>query len=90
MRMLNNACVQYGIEHGGAAIETCDTLALARFAMPDLDCYTLANLNRDPKKGKPFRPSDFNPFTPQPPKIILRGEEMKEALKAAFCRGDAR
>ena len=44
MRMLNNACVQYGIEHGGAAIETCDTLALARFAMPDLDCYTLANL----------------------------------------------
>lgn len=50
----------------------------------------LANLNRDPKKGKPFRPSDFNPFTPQPPKIILHGEEMKEALKAAFCRGGAR
>jgi DNA polymerase III epsilon subunit-like protein len=36
------AAVEY--EHGGAAIETCDTLALARFAMPDLDCYTLANL----------------------------------------------
>ena len=50
----------------------------------------LANLNRDPKKGKPFRPSDFNPFTPAPPKIILRGEEMKEALKAAFCRGGAK
>ena len=50
----------------------------------------LANPNRDPKKGNPFKPSDFNPFTPQPPKIILRGEEMKEALKAAFCRGGAR
>ena len=46
-----------------------------------------ANLQRDPKKGKPFKPSDFNPFTPSPPKIILCGEEMKEALKAAFCRG---
>ena len=50
----------------------------------------LANLNRDPKKGKPFKPSDFNPFTPAPPKIILRGEEMKEALKAAFCKGVAK
>ena len=50
----------------------------------------MANLNRDPKKGKPFKPSDFNPFTPAPPKIILRGEEMKEALKAAFCRGGAK
>ena len=50
----------------------------------------MANLNRDPKKGKPFRPSDFNPITPEPPKIVLRGEEMKAALKAAFCRGGAR
>ena len=50
----------------------------------------MANLNRDPKKGKPFRPSDFNPFAPEPPKIVLRGEEMKAALKAAFCRGGAR
>ena len=46
----------------------------------------LANLNRDPKKGKPFKPSDFNPFTPAPPKVVLRGAEMKEALKAAFVR----
>jgi len=45
-----------------------------------------ANLQRDPKRGQPFRPSDFNPFAPKPPKIVLRGEEMKEALKAAFCR----
>ena len=50
----------------------------------------LANLNRDPKKGKQFKPSDFNPFTPEPPKVVLRGAEMKEALKAAFCRGGAK
>ena len=50
----------------------------------------LANLNRDPKRGKPLKPSDFNPFTPEPPKVVLRGAEMKEALKAAFCRGGAK
>lgn len=46
-----------------------------------------ANLNRDPKRGKSLKPSDFNPFTPEPPKVVLRGAEMKESLKAAFCRG---
>ena len=44
------------------------------------------NLMRDPRKGKAASPSDFNPFAPKPPKIVLRGEEMKEALKAAFCK----
>ena len=46
----------------------------------------LANLQRDPKKGKPFKPSDFNPFTPEPPKVVLRGRDMKDALIAAFVR----
>ena len=46
----------------------------------------LANLNRDPKKGKPLKPSDFNPFAPAPPKIVLRGADMKDALMAAFVR----
>ena len=46
----------------------------------------LVNLNRDPRKCKAAVPADFNPFAPKEPKIILKGEEMKEALKAAFCR----
>lgn len=46
----------------------------------------MANLQRDPKKGKPFKPSDFNPFVPEPPKIVLRGADMKDALMAAFVR----
>ena len=46
----------------------------------------MVNLQRDPRKGQPVRPSDFNPFAPKSPKPILRGAEMKEALKAAFVR----
>jgi hypothetical protein len=46
----------------------------------------IANIVRDPKRGKPMSPATFNPFAPQAKKIILHGEEMKEALKAAFCR----
>ena len=44
------------------------------------------NRRRDPRRGKPARPADFNPYTPEPPKVVLRGAEMKEALVAAFCR----
>lgn len=64
----------------------------ARFAwgIASSQMALLANLNRDPRRGKPFRPSDFNPFSPEPPRVVLRGEEMKEALKAAFCRGAAK
>ena len=46
----------------------------------------IANIVRDPKRGKPISPATFNPFAPHVKKIILHGEEMKEALKAAFCR----
>lgn len=44
------------------------------------------NLMRDPRKGKAASPTDFNPFAQKAPKPILRGDEMKESLKAAFCR----
>ena len=47
----------------------------------------LANLQRDPKKGQPFKPADFNPFAPkEKKKIVLRGADMKDALVAAFVR----
>ena len=46
----------------------------------------LVNLNRDPRKGNAASPADFNPFAPKAPKVVLKGAEMKEALKAAFCR----
>jgi len=46
----------------------------------------MANLRRDPKKGEPYRPSDFSPYAAKRAKPVLRGEEMKEALVAAFVR----
>ena len=45
-----------------------------------------ANLQRDPRKGQPFKPSDFNPFAPKERRIVLRGQDMKDALMAAFVR----
>ena len=45
----------------------------------------MANLQRDPKKGQPFKASDFSPFAPKEKKIVLRGEDMKDALISAFC-----
>ena len=44
------------------------------------------NLRRDPRRGKAARPADFNPYTPERPRIVLRGSDMKDALVAAFCR----
>lgn len=29
----------------------------------------LANVNRDPKKGKPFQPRDFNPYAKKPKRV---------------------
>ena len=44
------------------------------------------NLMRDPKKGKAAIPNDFNPFAEKPERIVLKGKEMLDALKAAFIR----
>ena len=41
---------------------------------------------RDPKKGKAASPNDFNPFAEKPERIVLKGKEMLDALKAAFIR----
>ena len=44
------------------------------------------NLMRDPKKGKSASPNDFHPFAEKPERIVLKGKEMLDALKAAFIR----
>jgi hypothetical protein len=33
----------------------------------------LANVNRDPKKHRPFRPSDFDPHEAKEPEVRLKG-----------------
>jgi hypothetical protein len=34
----------------------------------------LANVNRDPKKHRPFRPSDFDPHEAKEPEVRLKGD----------------
>lgn len=45
-----------------------------------------ANIVRDPRKGKTYSASDFNPFAKQEKPIKLRGKDMLQVLKAAFIK----
>ena len=47
MRMLRNACSRAGVTFEPGAVETCDTLALARCLLPDRSSYALGNLLAD-------------------------------------------
>jgi hypothetical protein len=38
-------------------------LGRERWAHTSLICSLIANANRDPKKQKPFKPDDFNPYS---------------------------
>ena len=44
MRMLNQECEKFDLSFAPEGVETCDTLALARHLLPDLDCHALSNL----------------------------------------------
>lgn len=37
----------------------------ARWAHTSILCALLANANRDPRRGRPFKPSDFDPYARQ-------------------------
>ena len=63
-----------------------DGRAKFEWGIPSSQMALVANLQRDPKKGQPFKPSDFNPFATKEQKIVLRGKDMKDALVAAFVR----
>ena len=49
----------------------------------------MVNLVRDPKHSSPAKPSDFNPYTPQIKKPMLRGKELS-ILKHVFVKQEAR
>lgn len=44
----------------------------------------IANVNRDPRRQRPFKPDDFNPHE-QKPKTVLRGKGLR-ILKDVFVR----
>ena len=50
----------------------------------------IANVNRDPKKSKEFKPSDFNPtLSTSRPDVIVVNKENVSLLKTMFT-GDKR
>jgi len=44
MRMLDQECGKFDICFAPDGIETCDTLSLARYRRPDLECHALSHL----------------------------------------------
>jgi len=49
----------------------------------------IANVNRDPKKGRVFRPSDFNPYAPRRPRGIPIRADNIHLLKAFVVNSPA-
>jgi len=50
-------------------------------------CALIGNAHRDPKKGRAFRPSDFDPFGRSPGEMIEVNRENIGLLREAFTTG---
>lgn len=48
----------------------------------------IANVNRDPKKTRPFKTSDFDPFAAKTPHGITIDKETISILRNAFTGGN--
>ena len=62
-------------------------LGRERWAHTSLVCALIANANRDPKKGRPFKPSDFDPYARQDRRSAKTADKeslaiLREALEA--------
>jgi len=49
-----------------------------------------ANCHRDPKKGRPLKPSDYDPFRREPDEVVEVDRENIATLKQAFLNGQGR
>lgn len=47
-------------------------------------CALIANVHRDPKKGRAFKPEDFDPYRTSGRDVIRMDDAGVEAMKAAF------
>ncbi len=47
----------------------------------------IANVNRDPKRTRPFRPSDFDPFAERKQTGIMIDKDNVSVLRNAFLGG---
>ncbi len=48
-------------------------------------CALIANVNRDPKKGRPLKPADFDPYAAKDKRESI--ETDLTGLKEAFTKG---
>ena len=48
-------------------------------------CALIGNAHRDPKKGRAFKPSDFDPFGREPGEVIEVNRENIGLLREAFA-----
>jgi len=53
-------------------------------------CALIGNAHRDPKKGRAFKPSDFDPFGREPDEVIEVNHENIGTLKQAFLHKTGR
>jgi len=71
-------------------------LGRRRWAHTSLICALIANAHRDPKKHRPFRPSDFDPYAKQSRRtdaIEVNAETvglMREAFASRFGKQKGR
>jgi hypothetical protein len=60
-------------------------LGRARWAHTSLLCALIANANRDPKRTRPFKPSDFDPYARQDRRLrTVADKESLAILKEAL------
>jgi len=62
-------------------------LGRERWAHTSLVCALIANANRDPKRSRPFKPSDFDPYARQDWRLRTVADKeslavLREALEA--------
>jgi len=46
----------------------------------------LANVNRDPKKSRPYKPADFNPYARRTEQRVVITKDNMDVLKTAFLK----
>ncbi|HOI56117.1 MAG TPA: hypothetical protein PLP01_12765 [Phycisphaerae bacterium] len=61
-------------------------LGRERWAHTSMVCCLIANANRDPKKHRPFKPDDFNPYAERSRRsdVIEVNAETVGLMRAAF------
>ncbi|MHB1158236.1 MAG: hypothetical protein ACYC26_15535 [Phycisphaerales bacterium] len=57
-----------------------------RWAHTSLICALIANANRDPRKQRPIKPDDFNPYVgmPQRDDVVVVDQNNIDLLRKAF------